>query len=153
MNFAAYLAGIMDSDGSISICIRHRNRPTPSYCVLVQLTWMATDKTLSAMEKIKSVYGGSINKHKRGNGFTNGKDIYKYQISTQQSRKLLEDILPFLLLKKEQCETALELIKTTEFGKYGSGRSKSDELKKFHYSLYLKNKSLNSKNSGDRGAL
>jgi hypothetical protein len=60
------------------------------------------------------------------------------------------DILPFLHLKKQQARLALKLINSTRFGIYGNGRKKPLKLKRYHESLYLKNKQLNSKNSGTR---
>lgn len=149
--FAAYLAGVIDSDGAISIAIRHSNRPTPSYVVLIQLSWAQTEKVLSTLEKIKSIYGGAVYTEKNNQTrFKNGKDLYRYCIGNKASKKLLEDILPFLHLKKNQCENALELINTTEYGSYGNKRPKPEDLKIKHHNLYLNNKELNTKNSGER---
>lgn len=36
------------------------------------------------------------------------------------------------------------------YGAYGNGRPKPEKLKLYHDNLYIYNKSLNSKNSGDR---
>lgn len=151
-NFAAYLAGVIDSDGSISIAIRHRVRPNPTYSAMVQLTWSKTEKTFETMNKIKEIYGGSVylNVNDTRNRFKNGKDTYKYCVANRKAKLLLEDILPFLHLKTDQCLNALELIDTTEVGKYGFKRNKPIELVEKHYNIYLNNKSLNTKNSGDR---
>lgn len=117
----------MDSDGSISIVRRHPDRENPTYSVLIQITWIANNKTLALFNKIVECYGGSISrclKSSNSNFDSWNTDVLKYAISTKKSEKFLNDILPFLQLKREQCRLALRLIKTTQFGKYGSGRPK-----------------------------
>lgn len=147
--FVAYVAGVVDSDGSISIAKSHSKRKNPSYVASIQLSWLYNDKTLIVFEKLKEIYGGNIsisNRTYKGTYKTRETKMYKYNITSQQAKKLLEDIQPFLLLKYEQCQTALDLINTTEFGKYGMGRPKPQELIDYHHSLYLKNKMVNTKN-------
>lgn len=152
-NLSAYLAGVWDSDGSISVSIVHKKRPNPSYIVSLQLTWVKTDKTFNVFNILKQKYGGNVCEceFKKGR-FLNASPIIKYNIVCRQSKKLLEDMLPFLQLKKEQAQLALEVINTTELGKYGNKRPKPKELMDRHYNIYIEMKKLNTKNSGDRRA-
>ncbi len=147
--FAAYMAGVIDSDGSISICCVHKSRPTPSYIVSIQLSWSFNEKTLKVMEKIKSIYGGNISltNRKLSNSFkTRVNQTYKYNVTSQQSRKLLEDIQPYLLLKSEQCQNALDLISSNKVGQYSRYNPKPKEVTAYDHSLFLKNKMINTKN-------
>ncbi|NJO48104.1 MAG: hypothetical protein HC840_00145 [Leptolyngbyaceae cyanobacterium RM2_2_4] len=61
---------------------------------------------------------------------------------------LLNDVQPFLRLKKQQCDNLRALIATTEVGKYGAKRPKPKHLIAYHNQLYRDNKSLNSKKKG-----
>lgn len=147
----AYLAGVLDSDGSLSIVIRHKNRPTPNFTACFSLTWTLTKKCERVMKILKKQYGGSIHIQKRNkNSFKNNKPTLKYFIVSRQLKPFVLDILPYVQLKKEQCKTILKLLNSSYFGQYGHGRPKPKKLQNFHYNLYLKNKSLNTKNSGDR---
>lgn len=147
--FAAYIAGVMDADGSISISKVHKKRPNPSYIVAIQITWNCSEKTLKTFEEIRSCYGGNICKSRRtlSTGFNSWEtNSYRYNLTSKSSERFLKDILPFLRLKRKQCKNALRIIATTIQGKYGHGNPKPEKLKKFHEKLYILNKSLNSKN-------
>lgn len=142
----AYLAGVLDSDGSLTLTIRHKKRVTPNYSAFFQLTWTHTDKSEKVMNQLKEKYGGSVYLPTIGvNHFPNSRPTIKYFLISKKLKPFLEDILPYVHLKKEQTLNILEFLKSVKMGK-----NKSQELKDLHYSLYLKNKSLNTKNSGDR---
>lgn len=149
-----YLAGVWDSDGSISVAIKHSKRPNPSYIVSLQLTWSDTPKVRKFLSQLTEEYSGQFYESKSmKNRYPGSRAVVKYSIACQKSRKLLEAILPFLQLKKEQAELALNVLNTTEYGKYGAGRPKPEDLKQKHYNIYLQMKNLNTKNSGDRNEL
>jgi len=147
----AYLAGMADSDGSFSIAIRHRNRPNPTYQATFQLTWTKTKLTEKFMKDLKKQFGGSYYEAKnRNDRFANGSPTIRYFLTNKGLKLFLKEVLPFIILKKKQVLNCLELLNTTEFGKYGFGRPKPKKLKKKHYNLYIQNKNINTKNSGDR---
>lgn len=147
----AYIAGVLDSDGSLSICIRHKIRKVPNYSAMFQLTWTFSEKSEKVMNTLKEKYGGSVYLNKlRTDVFKNSKQTMRYFLVAQELKPFILDILPYVQLKKEQCLNVLELLNSSYFGKYGNGRPKLKELCDFHHSLYLKNKELNTKNSGDR---
>lgn len=146
-----YLAGVIDSDGSISVVLKHKNRPNPSYTISIQLTWSDTEKSRKVLNLLKETYGGSVFESKSlKSRYPNSRPVIKYSVACQKSRKLLEDILPYLLLKKDQAVLALDILNTTGYGIYGFGRPKPKDLIEKHRNIYLQMKELNTKNSGVR---
>lgn len=149
----AYLAGVVDSDGSLSIAMRHMNRPNPTYQAVFQLTWTKSFKTTGVFTQLISEYGGSFFEEKlRKSSYKNSKTTIKYMLTGEKLKKFLKDIQPYSLLKYEQINNLLELIDNTHSGMFGFGRPKPEELKQLQHKLYLDNKKLNTKNSGNRSS-
>jgi len=73
-----YLAGVLDSDGSITITKRHSKRLNPNYAAMIQITWLYNENSLKVFEQIKNKYGGSYFIGKSHSGFNNPKTIIKY---------------------------------------------------------------------------
>lgn len=123
-----YLAGVVDSDGSITITKRNISRSNPSYVAMFQLTWVHNEITDEFMRSLVSKYGGSffIQTEKR-NAFPNAKMTIKYCSTGEALGKLILDVFPFLILKKAQAANALNLIKTQ--GRFGAKRPKPESLK------------------------
>lgn len=139
-----YLAGVADSDGSFSICKLNSKRKNSSFCARFLLTWTKSPETKKVMDSLVFTYGGNYYEdHTKKSRFKNSKPSYKYYIQGEQLDHLLNDIKDYVLLKKKQVE-CLILFRS----KIHKGSNKSETLMKFHYDLYLRNKSLNSKNTG-----
>lgn len=69
MNYS-YLAGVIDSDGSLTISMLHKSRPNPVVRAIFQLTWVKTEETVKFIEELVSHYGGSfLFKQKKGHLF------------------------------------------------------------------------------------
>lgn len=143
---SAYLAGVADSDGSFSVCLRHYNRPKPTYSPCFQLTWNYNAKTLEVFEQLKAKYGGSFFIQKVGRtNFNNSTPTIKYFAQGKALDKIILDIENFIVLKREQVQLIKTLRSTTI-----QRNKKSDELQKTHENIYLQMKKLNTKNSGVR---
>lgn len=143
--FAAYLAGVIDSDGSLSISINHRIRKTPNYTALFQLTWTKTTLSLDFMDRLVRTYGGSYCFVTPSNSqYKNSRNCIKYVLTGDKLKTLLEEVYPFLVLKRRQAKNILWLRKT--IGQYGNGRLKPKRLQDFHTFLYKFNQTLNTKN-------
>lgn len=135
----AYLAGIIDSDGSISITKRNISRENPSYCVMFQLTWKLTDETERFMKDLTTQYGGSfseVNASSVGR-FKNPSRIIKCCITDNNVEQLLLDTLPFLMLKKKQAVKGLRVREVI--------RQKPENKFEILNSLYDENRFLNHK--------
>jgi hypothetical protein len=126
----AHIAGVMDSDGSFSIVKRPKKNTKLGfiYRPVVQITWKVSENAEKFFQCVVSTYGGSyhlINKKENAYGKT-GK-FYKLSIEGNSLDPFLKDIMPFLVLKKIQARSLLQLrsLRKKWFGKgEGTGNSK-----------------------------
>jgi hypothetical protein len=138
--FLAYLAGIIDGEGSIGIecmapCkkkdgtwIRKHNYYTP------RLTVINTNEHL--MMALMRNLGGTYNKRKK----TEGRKIcYRWHTFGSNLEIVLKNLMPYLFLKGEQAYLVLKFRETV--GK--TGWYVSEDLLKERHDLYLKCKKLN----------
>lgn len=89
---AAYLAGIIDGEGTITLAKESRSR---RYEVRV----IVKNTNLELMNWLKENFGGFIRKYKKIPFKT---QIYDWIISGSKAVKLLEEIAEFLIIKKGQ---------------------------------------------------
>jgi len=103
-----YLAGLMDGEGYISIkppYILGRTHYKPT------IKMALTDKTAYILFEIKELLGGHI--YKRTFQNKNFNDAYCWEVSTfETTKKVLDYIRPYLILKREQAEIVNEFLKT-----------------------------------------
>ncbi len=135
--FLAYLAGVIDSDGSIGISKRTEKMNTHgySYRETVQLTWKYDNATLKFVNMLKNIYGGSTGIY--SGGFNNKTETVRYSADGKGAERIAKDILPYLILKKKQAELVLEmrLIKNV---KYGNGNKKPEFVWLAEEAIYQK---------------
>lgn len=140
---AAYLAGVVDSDGSFTIYKQHSSRKTSTYTPTFQLQWTKSAKSKKVMENLLFQYGGSVcSPNGKTNRFANSKPTYKYCLTSTKLKRFLIDVIPFLLLKKEQAENLLKLIHFNE-SIFGSGKAKPKNVIKAQEILRIKTLRLN----------
>lgn len=113
----AYIAGIIDGEGSIMLIKLHSNE-FPSPCISIAST------TLELLTYIKSVIGkGSIIKKKNYNT-TSHKDSYSFSLKRNNSINLLEEIYTYLIIesKRKRAKLILKNYKalTPRNGRYSS---------------------------------
>jgi len=101
----AYLAGIMDGEGSIFIAKqKSKLRTNPSYILRLSIT--STDKPLC--EWIMGKFGGHIiydkKQSSRGTGY---KACYHWRIVGNKAKAILIGIQKYLIIKKEKAELAI----------------------------------------------
>lgn len=122
-HFLSYLAGVIDSDGSIGISRRTEpsNSHGYSYREVIQITWKKSDKTTEFLSKLKNIYGGSLGFYK--GGFDKKTDTVRYSLDGKGSVAFARDILPYLILKKNQAELLLEIRALKEV-RYGNNHLK-----------------------------
>ena len=107
----AYLAGIVDGEGTVTLTKHHKNEtPTPSVSVannnLVLLWW------------IKTLVGGTIVLKKKRQLHHN--DSYAWTLRSDRAIQLLKEIRQYLIVKKPQADLIIEKYKsvTHRAGKY-----------------------------------
>jgi hypothetical protein len=100
----AYLAGVIDSDGYITIqrtrkANKNRCAPNTYYCLKVGIAGTRTPPHELAV----SVFGGNISEYSNGRH----RRQYQWSVTGPTARRVLEAIRPFLLVKREQAERGL----------------------------------------------
>lgn len=98
----AYVAGIIDGEGWISIKNRQIKNGNRNYALKVGLG--NTNEWL--VNWLKFSFGGSVCIKKKW--LTNQKQQWVWDLSTKQASEFLKMILPYLKLKKPQAELAIK---------------------------------------------
>ncbi|MDF2883079.1 MAG: hypothetical protein K0R54_3636 [Clostridiaceae bacterium] len=123
----AYIAGIIDGEGSIMLQKFHSNE-FPSPCISIAST------TYELLDWIKSVIRKGVIKQKKNYNSSKHKDCYSYILKYNDAIKLLEEIYPYLIInsKRKRAELILNKYKalTPRNGRY------SEELLKAKYEFY-----------------
>ena len=95
----AYIAGIIDGEGSIMLQRFHKG-DLPAPCVSIAST------TIELLEWIKEVSGVGIIKKKKNYNCEKHKDCYSYVVKHDKAIELIKDIYPYLVIeiKKKRAE-------------------------------------------------
>jgi hypothetical protein len=101
----AYLAGIIDGEGTISVCMVHR--PDGVNALHKMLGVFNTNYTLIAW--LKERFGGVVHSRTRSDKW---KQEHQLKWSAEEASELLAKVLPYLVIKKEQAEIFIQLHKT-----------------------------------------
>ncbi|KKN34179.1 hypothetical protein LCGC14_0796330 [marine sediment metagenome] len=133
---AAYLAGMVDGEGCISI-LRAR-KATQGHSSVFRI--VSTDKAV--LDYLLEITGlGYVRDYatSRNERNKNCKPQWGWQFSSVGMRELLPVILPYLITKREVAETALELLQSS----LARGKGVSSEEKARRAVLYERLKRLN----------
>ena len=138
--FFAYLAGVIDSDGSI-LLLKHKDlKCKRGFTWYPRITITNTDKKI--LEFIKKEIGGYVSKGRINKGsFKSKKLIYQWNANSNLIRKISDILLEFLITKKEQgklLKEALEIIKNHRLSNYNL-----EEVDKKLEKIFNKIKKLN----------
>lgn len=124
----AYMAGVMDGDGSFSIIRRNaKNGRSPSYYPAVQLA----NNFKGLIEFFILKFGGSLGlkKAKVTNDGVHRKDSHQWSLQKQfKCLPFLEKIIPFLVIKKDRAKFLKEYCEKNPNLKTGSTRLSQDVL-------------------------
>ena len=104
----AYYAGFFDGEGSVSICRHYENKKT--LVTIVSISQVDP----RPLHRLKEKYGGSLMllKNKPAKAGGTSKPIWRWQVSNRQIEPFLQDIYPYLVVKKDEVELALSIRKT-----------------------------------------
>lgn len=137
----AYLAGIIDGEGSLLLWMNKSSKDRGQFNLRVNVT--STDKCL--VDWIFENFGGSIyecNSPSR-QCQPNWKKQYVWQVNRPEMLQFLNDIYPFLIIKKDRCRIAIKFRETFENGK----RNVSQETFNIRLNCFNQMKHLNSRGS------
>jgi len=134
----SYAAGIIDGEGSIGVSRKSKiNGSYYNYLLVVQVTmrspaipgWLATN------------FGGHVGRYEQSKRAFGKGYMSKWAIFGDEAKGFIEQILPYLIEKKNQAELALQF----PMGKRGYRASLSAEAKEEQYEIYMLMQELNSK--------
>jgi hypothetical protein len=160
----AYLAGVLDSDGTIGVkkstykmrVTKDCTKPTYSERICVRQV------ENQAVALIQKTFGGGFYITKPS--ALNGKPLFTVALTDKKASAMLEKLLPFLRIKKQQALNCLKLRKTKDisniarrFKKADGTRGRSNRDSNAMERLYQKSKTLNSvgreKKTSSNGAI
>ena len=118
----AYLAGFVDADGSIGVN-RWLDKRSQRYRYITRTSISNCDKYI--MNWLVSEFGGSVSLSNR-NAQKHHKTLWRWSLGGVKSRSVLRHILPYLRLKQERAELALQFIRTMR--KEGGGEALSSDI-------------------------
>ena len=129
-----YVAGLIDGEGCIDCQILYPKRGYKYYNIRPRLRVVMTQSSGFLLEQLEAIYGGYIS-YRKSKSITD-KDSMSWEIAGKTFMvKLLEAILPHLVLKKEQAKLALWWLNNM------SGRHLNKEVRQ-HFSDELKQMKL-----------
>jgi DNA modification methylase len=152
----AYLAGIIDGEGSLSIkkstyrmrSEKHRDMKHPEYSPRVSVKNLNKD----VLMLLRQEFGGCVYREKQiyqgRNSFKRNRILWAYDVHSRRAYNLVKTLYPFLIIKKPQAEIILQLEQVKKDAKreyspgfYGKPYDKEtiDKLE----SLYQKMKKVN----------
>ncbi|MBA3875607.1 MAG: hypothetical protein C0498_01500 [Anaerolinea sp.] len=105
----AYLAGLIDGEGSIMANQKHERRPGHSPATWSELRVDISNTDRGLIDWVNERWPGKVRVQVR----PGVKDTWHYYLNTQQVVPLLEAALPYLVSKRERAELALELARGT----------------------------------------
>lgn len=95
----AYLAGIVDSEGCISLLVKPRTRQ-------IQLRLQVANTSTELIDWLHSGFQGKVYEHKMHS--TYHRQRYDWVVIGKEAKELIKIILPFLIVKKKQATLALD---------------------------------------------
>ena len=105
----AYLAGIIDGEGSISISDNRKTQKKMHFTTQLSIT--STDEIL--LKWITTNFGGKYSSYTPKQLAKNTrKNAYKWQVSGKMLATLLNSVLPYLVIKTREAEVMIEMRST-----------------------------------------
>jgi hypothetical protein len=111
----AYTAGLLDGEGTIGI-----NR-TQADTYAIRVAVGMTDVAASIISGLQRSYGGRVNPMKPGG--ENHRPKLRWAVEGESAARVLEAVLPYLILKRGQAVLALELQERLQVWREESGRN------------------------------
>lgn len=127
----AYIAGIIDGEGSIMLLKFHNNQ-FPSPCISI------SSSTLELLEWIKLKTAVGIIKGKKNYNSDKNKDSYTYTVKYNEAIELLRELLPYLIIESKRKRAILILEKYKKFTpRNGRYSPEMLEMKKAFYEEFI----------------
>lgn len=148
---AAYLAGLIDGEGSLEIQKRKKTGCKRGHNYVARLRVCMTDKEI--IEWLKDSFGGYIYE-RQGKG--NCKDSWSWTIHYSNVKPILMKIRPYLKIKRKRAEILRKFLNTFDSKHYeikknknhgGKHKELKDNIWDYRKELYQQMRQLNKKGS------
>jgi hypothetical protein len=107
----AYMAGIMDGEGTFYIGNYSGNRLNGDKHYQTIIAIASTDQSLIGW--LHNTFGGSTREYTPNQMAKNSrKQVYRWQATSNRLLHICEEIMPYLVIKKRQCEIMIEIRRT-----------------------------------------
>lgn len=136
---AAYMAGILDGEGSLTIGNYSCSKKTGDKHYQVNISVTSTDEIL--IDWIYDTFGGFRGKYTPNQMSRNGrKEVFRWQCSGDRLLHICEITIPYLTIKKRQAEILIEMRETYKDLHNVKGKQNTQRLPKevldFRQSLF-----------------
>lgn len=101
-----YVAGFFDGEGSVGIYFINTGKESGKVDIKFRVNTRITNTNQEVLQRIKAKYGGAIGSSRRNN--SNSKWVYNLEFGREDSERLLIEILPYLIIKRERAKIAIE---------------------------------------------
>lgn len=137
-----WTAGIIDGEGCICIWRRHKKYPN-----MYRVSMRVGNTNPLMLEKLKELWGGYVGINEVRSPIAKSKQIYRWEVNGSDCLVVLESLKTYLVVKKEQAENAIGLIKrmTALNGRTGPSRALTEDEVSIRNKFYEKGKMLNRK--------
>jgi hypothetical protein len=125
-----WTAGVVDGEGCVGIYSRGRDRPDE---FRLHVTVANTDERM--LVRLRELWGGRYDPHSRRTK-TNERQVWSWTVHDRAAGRLLETVLPHLVIKKEQAEIALEFVSL--FGRGSARRTPENKERRIELAKQLK---------------
>lgn len=128
---AAYVAGLIDGEGCITMVCQAPAKRSRAKSDLHYVLVTITNTHIGIMEWLQEVVGGRAANRTEGTKSqdrmvqNNWKDRYEWRVTGKKAYALLEQIEPYLVIKKEQCKIALAM---RDLGQWSSSNGCTSEV-------------------------
>ena len=109
---AAWLAGIIDGEGSIFIMRQARKDRERTVNFILRVTVESTDAIMAPT--CKEITGEGEKIRQNSDNRPNCSDRLKWQVNGKKAVRILKAILPYMMVKKDQAEAAIKFQETTK---------------------------------------
>jgi len=137
----AYLAGIIDGEGSIFICRIHNKRSGNIWYRLELSCGMTSPEAIGLLRTFNPRLKQYIYIKGRKKGY---KDVYQWKATGETGLRVIESLIPYMLVKKRQAKLAVEFQKWRSSLPNTGKKRTPNIIKKFEI-YYQRMRALNGK--------
>lgn len=112
---AAYAAGIFDGEGHVGIAVTKNGRGEPYHRLMLNIT----NTNVEIIHWLFERWDGCIH-NPRYFAQENWRTAHRWTVSDGRAARFLQDVLPYLIIKREQAVLGIEFQRTKGKGGFGS---------------------------------